>query len=117
MRKVRPHRIRRSGGDLRCRSSSFAAAAIPPLAQQANEPIRQAPLYLQQAQDNSSTIGRLNDRFHLHQRLADMINGDELEDYLLVPRIIGRAVKVPAPVAAALQLIMREVRYPGLDKA
>jgi predicted PurR-regulated permease PerM len=63
-----------------------------------------------------------------------------LEDYLLVPRIIGRAVKVPAlitvvavllggallgivgalvaiPVAAALQLIMQEVLYPRLDKA
>jgi predicted PurR-regulated permease PerM len=54
---------------------AFVAAAIPPLAQQANELIRQAPLYLQQEQDNSSTIGRLNDRFHLQQRITEMING------------------------------------------
>lgn len=63
-----------------------------------------------------------------------------LEDYLLVPRIIGRAVKVPAlitvvavliggallgivgalvaiPIAAALQLLTQEVLYPRLDEA
>ena len=61
------------------------------------------------------------------------------EDYLLVPRIIGRAVKVPAlitvvaviiggallgivgalvaiPVAAGFQLIVQEVLYPRLDQ-
>ncbi|QNK81978.1 AI-2E family transporter [Nakamurella sp. PAMC28650] len=63
-----------------------------------------------------------------------------LEDYFLVPRIIGRAVEVPAlatvvavliggallgiigalvaiPVAAAVLLIIREVWIPRLDKA
>jgi len=54
--------------------AAFVAAAIPPLAQQANELIRQAPHYLQEAQDHSSAIGRLNDRFHLQQRITDTIN-------------------------------------------
>ena len=53
---------------------AFVAAAIPPLVQQANELIQQAPHYLQQAQDHSSAIGRLNDRFHLQQRITDTIN-------------------------------------------
>jgi predicted PurR-regulated permease PerM len=62
-----------------------------------------------------------------------------VEDYLLVPRIIGRVVKVPAlitvvavliggallgivgalvaiPIAAALQLLTQEVLYPRLDE-
>ena len=62
-----------------------------------------------------------------------------IEDYLLVPRIIGRVVKVPAlitvvavliggallgivgalvaiPIAAALQLLTQEVLYPRLDE-
>ena len=62
------------------------------------------------------------------------------EDYLLVPKIIGRAVKVPAlitvvavliggallgivgalvaiPIAAALQLLTQEVLFPRLDNA
>jgi predicted PurR-regulated permease PerM len=54
---------------------AFIAAAIPPLVQQASELIQQAPHYLQQAQDHSSAIGRLNDRFHLQQRISDTING------------------------------------------
>jgi predicted PurR-regulated permease PerM len=33
------------------------------------------PLYIQQAQDHSSAIGRLNERFHLQQRITEKING------------------------------------------
>jgi predicted PurR-regulated permease PerM len=54
--------------------AAFVAAAIPPLIQQASELIHTAPHYLQQAQDHSSTIGQLNDRFHLQQRITDAIN-------------------------------------------
>ena len=51
------------------------AAAIPPLVQEARQFIEQAPHYLQQAQDHSSLIGRLNERFHVQQRITDMIRG------------------------------------------
>jgi predicted PurR-regulated permease PerM len=54
---------------------AFVAAAIPPLAQQAGDLSYQVPHYLQQAQDHSSAIGRLYDRFHLQQRIADAIKG------------------------------------------
>ena len=54
---------------------AFVAAAIPPLVQQASELAHQAPHYIQQAQDHSSAIGRLNDRFHVQQRVTDMIKG------------------------------------------
>jgi predicted PurR-regulated permease PerM len=53
----------------------FVAAAIPPLAQQAEDLIHQVPTYLQQVQDHSSAIGRLNDRFHLQQRITDAVKG------------------------------------------
>jgi predicted PurR-regulated permease PerM len=56
-------------------TGAFVAAAIPPLAQQAGDLIHQVPHYLQQAQDHSSAIGSLNDRFHLQQRITDGING------------------------------------------
>ena len=56
-------------------TGAFVAAAIPPLAQQAGDLIHQVPQYLQQAQDHSSAIGRLNDRFHLQERIADAIKG------------------------------------------
>jgi hypothetical protein len=51
------------------------AAAIPLLAEQARQFVEQAPHYLQQAKDHSSVIGRLNDRFHLQQRITDTLNG------------------------------------------
>jgi predicted PurR-regulated permease PerM len=54
-------------------AGSFAAA-IPPLAQQAREFIDQAPHYLQQAQDHSSVIGKLNDRFHLQQNITNAMH-------------------------------------------
>ena len=50
------------------------AAAIPPIAEQAREFIEQAPHYLQQVQDHSSVIGRLNDRFQLQKRITDAMN-------------------------------------------
>jgi len=53
----------------------FVAAAIPPLVQQAEDLVHQVPNYLQQAQDHSSAIGRLNDRFHLQQRITDAVKG------------------------------------------
>jgi predicted PurR-regulated permease PerM len=54
---------------------AFVAAAIPPLVEQAGELVHQAPHYLQQLRDHSSVIGRLNDRFHLQQRITDTVNG------------------------------------------
>ncbi|HEV7582412.1 MAG TPA: AI-2E family transporter, partial [Mycobacterium sp.] len=54
---------------------AFVGSAIPPLAQQAGELIHEAPHYIQQAQDHSSAVGRLNDRFHLQQRITDAVNG------------------------------------------
>jgi predicted PurR-regulated permease PerM len=51
------------------------AAAIPPLVQQAREFTDQAPHYIQHIGDHSSWIGRLNDRFHLQQRITETVNG------------------------------------------
>jgi predicted PurR-regulated permease PerM len=53
---------------------AFVGAAIPPLVQQTGELVHQAPQYIQQAQDHSSAVGRLNDRFHLQQRITDAVN-------------------------------------------
>ena len=51
------------------------AAAIPPLVQEARQFIEQAPHYLQQAQDHASPFGRLIERFHVQQRITDMLHG------------------------------------------
>ena len=50
------------------------AAAIPPLVQEARQFIEQAPRYLQEAQNHSTMIGRINERFHVQQRIAEMFH-------------------------------------------
>src|SRR3984957_3697181 len=54
---------------------AFVGAAIPPLVEQAGDLIHQAPHYVQQAQDHSSAVGRLNERFHLQPRITGALNG------------------------------------------
>jgi predicted PurR-regulated permease PerM len=50
------------------------AAAIPPLVEEARHFIEQAPHYLQEAQNHSTLVGRINERFHLQQRITDMVH-------------------------------------------
>lgn len=51
------------------------AAAIPPLVDQARQFINHAPHYMQEVQNHSSFLGRLNDRFHVQQKITDTMNG------------------------------------------
>ncbi|WP_231996330.1 AI-2E family transporter [Mycobacterium scrofulaceum] len=50
------------------------AAAVPPLVQEARQFIEQVPHFLQQAQSRSTVIGGLNERFHVQQRISDMLH-------------------------------------------
>src|SRR6202020_1397138 len=50
------------------------AAAIPPLVRQARQFMEQAPHYVQRVGDHSSWIGRLNDLFHVQQRVTELVN-------------------------------------------
>ena len=52
----------------------FIAAAIPALIAQGQQLVQSAPGYLQRAQDHSSFIGQLNDRFHLTEKLQSLIS-------------------------------------------
>lgn len=71
------------------------AAAIPPLVQQAREFTDQAPHYIQHIGDHSSWIGRLNDRFHLQQRITETVNGSG-------GPVVGQALKAGEAVFGAV---------------
>ena len=87
---------------------AFVAAAVPPLAQQASELIKQAPHYLQQAQDHSSAIGRLNERFHVQQRITDTINGSGGS---VVNHVVSAGSAVFGAVADSLVVIVLTVYF------
>ena len=80
-------------------------AAVPPLVQQVGEFIGQVPHYIQQAQDHSSVIGRLNERFHLQQRITDTAHGfkDRLSPTSSCSASAERARAAPIPVRRGLQ--------------
>lgn len=52
----------------------FIAAAVPALITQGEQLVTNAPKYLQQAQDHNSFLGRLNERFHLQDKLAALLS-------------------------------------------
>ncbi|HEX6403441.1 MAG TPA: AI-2E family transporter, partial [Pseudonocardiaceae bacterium] len=54
----------------------FFAAAIPPLAREADQFVTQAPTILARLQSHQSILGQLNDRLHLQQRLQEALSGD-----------------------------------------
>jgi predicted PurR-regulated permease PerM len=52
----------------------FLAAAIPPLAQQTSALAAELPHYARNLQNHSSELGKLNDRYHLEQRLQKLVS-------------------------------------------
>ena len=87
---------------------AFVGAAVPPLVQQAGELIRQAPIYLQQLQDHSSVIGKLNDRFHLQQRVTDTVNSSGGS---LVNEVVTAGSAVFGAIADSLIVVVLTVYF------
>ena len=56
-------------------ATGLLALTVPPLATQAAQLVAQAPDLLNQAQDHSSVIGKLNAQFNIQTRLTDALNG------------------------------------------
>jgi predicted PurR-regulated permease PerM len=75
----------------------FFAAAIPPLVEQATQFAHRLPGYLRQVQDHSSLIGRMNDEFHLQQRLESALRG---ESSAMVGGLVGAGKVVFGVVAS-----------------
>ncbi len=55
--------------------AGFLSLAIPPLVDQATELANKLPAYLHTIRDHNSFLGHLNDRFHIQQRLQQLLLG------------------------------------------
>jgi predicted PurR-regulated permease PerM len=73
----------------------FLAAAIPVIVAQATTLAHNVPQYLHTLQDHSSLLGRLNDRFHVEQRLQQLLNGQN-------PSVVNGVLGAGAAVVGAL---------------
>jgi predicted PurR-regulated permease PerM len=78
----------------------FLSAAIPPLVSQATALADKVPGYLNTVQDHSSHLGKLNDKFHLQQRLTGFLSGGSTS---LAGGVLGAGKMV---VSAATSLLV-----------
>ena len=64
----------------------FIAAAIPPVASQTTTLIKDLPHYAQQLQNHNSTLGKLNDKYQVQQRISSLFSSKGSQ---LVGGVIG----------------------------
>jgi predicted PurR-regulated permease PerM len=77
----------------------FVAAAIPPVSAQTSALIHELPRYVHELQDHSSTLGRLNDKYHLQQRVTSLLS---TKGSALVGGVIGAGQIVISTVSSIL---------------
>lgn len=88
--------------------AGFMAAAIPPLVSQATAFVEQIPRFWQDLQNHSSFLGRLNDRFHLRDRLTPMISGDSST---LLQGVIGAGQLVLGLLASTATVVVLTIYF------
>jgi predicted PurR-regulated permease PerM len=67
-------------------AGGFVAAAVPPVAAQTSALIHELPRYVHDLQDHSSTLGKLNARYHIEQRVTSVLSA---KGATLVGGVIG----------------------------
>jgi predicted PurR-regulated permease PerM len=82
--------------------AGFLSVAIPPLASQATALADELPRYVHTLQDHSSQLGKLNDRFHIQQRLTAFLSGGGTS---LVGGVLG-AGKMVLTAATSLLIVV-----------
>jgi predicted PurR-regulated permease PerM len=85
-------------------AGGFIAAAIPPLAAQTSTLINQLPHYVHDLQNHSSTLGKLNDKYHIEQRVTSLLS---TKGTALVGGVIGAGqIVIGALSSMALVAVM-----------
>ena len=75
----------------------FITAAIPPVAAQMSTLINELPHYVHDLQNHSSTLGKLNDKYHIEQRVTSLLN---TKGTALVGGVIGAGQIVISTVSS-----------------
>ena len=88
--------------------AGFLAAAIPPLTLQATALANQLPHYLHTLQDHNSSLGRLNTRFHIQQRLSKLLS---TKGTALVGGVLGAGALVLSAATSVLAVAVLVVYF------
>ncbi len=88
--------------------AGFLAAAVPPLAAQTTALVHQMPHYMHQLQDHNSTLGRLNTRYHIQQRITNLIS---TKGSSLVGGVLGAGALVLSAVSSMVLVLVLSVYF------
>ena len=86
----------------------FIAAAIPPVSAQTSALINELPKYVHELQDHSSTLGRLNDKYHLQQRVTSLLS---TKGGALAGGVIGAGKIVISTVSSILLVAVMTIYF------
>ena len=86
----------------------FVAAAIPPVSAQTSALINELPKYVHELQDHSSTLGRLNDKYHLQQRVTSLLS---TKGSALAGGVIGAGKIVISTVSSLLLVAVMTIYF------
>jgi len=86
----------------------FIAAAIPPVSSQISALITELPKYVHQLQDHSSTLGKLNDKYHIETRITSLLNSKGSD---LVGGVIGVGQIAVSAVSSMLLVAVMTVYF------
>jgi predicted PurR-regulated permease PerM len=86
----------------------FIAAAIPPVTTQTSALINDLPRYVHQLQDHSSTLGKLNDKYHIEQRVSSLLS---TKGSALVGGVIGAGQIVISTVSSMLLVAVMTIYF------
>jgi predicted PurR-regulated permease PerM len=88
----------------------FLALAIPPLAQQGTQLVDHLPGYLRSLQNHNSLVGKLNDQFHLQQRINHLSSGSGL-GFSMLGGVLGAGQVVLSAVSSTLIVVVLTVYF------
>jgi predicted PurR-regulated permease PerM len=86
----------------------FVAAAIPPVSAQTSALINELPRYVHQLQDHSSTLGKLNDKYHIQQRVTTLLS---TKGSALAGGVIGAGKIVISTVSSILLVAVMTIYF------
>jgi predicted PurR-regulated permease PerM len=86
----------------------FIAAAIPPLASQTSALINELPHYIHQLQNHSSTLGKLNDKYHIEQRITSLLS---TKGTALIGGVIGAGQIVISTLSTIVLVLVLSIYF------
>jgi predicted PurR-regulated permease PerM len=87
---------------------AFVAAAVPPVAAQTSALINELPRYLHELQNHSSTLGKLNDKYHIQQRVTSALS---TKGGALIGGVIGAGQVVLGALSSMLLVAVMTIYF------